>query len=82
MTALLTARETIAITVTETEMRESARQLFAAETQAGRLDLAQYDIDSTKKEHWFRRAQRFALNRVEELEAAGQPISYTYVAGV
>ena len=82
MTAQLTARETIAITVTETEMRESARQLFAAETQAGRMDLGQYDIDSTKQEHWFRRAQRFALDRVNQFESAGQPISYTYVAGV
>lgn len=74
--------ETISITVTESEMKASARQLYAATTQAGRLDLMQYDADATQREIWFRAAQKFALDRVGEIESAGQPVAYTYVAGI
>lgn len=74
--------EVLSITVTESQMKESARQLYAADTQAGRLDLMQYDADKTQQKLWFRAAQRYALDSVSRMEAAGQPVSYTYVAGV
>lgn len=73
--------EVLSITVTESQMKESARQLYAAETQAGRLDLMQYDADATQQKLWFRAAQRYALDNVNRMEAAGQPVAYTYVAG-
>lgn len=73
-------KPTLSIRVTESQVRDHARDLYSVEVQGSRLDLLQYDHDTTQQEFWFRRVQRQFLTEVNRMESAGQPVRYTYVA--